>query len=53
MSENSGEVVYWPRVKEILENIDAISSEIDEAFNFAKESPFPDQSILNQHIYKD
>jgi len=39
--------------KEILENIDAISSEIDEAFNFAKESPFPDQSLLNQHIYKD
>jgi TPP-dependent pyruvate/acetoin dehydrogenase alpha subunit len=39
--------------KDIKENIDSISTEIDEAFKFAKESPFPDQSLLNQHIYKD
>ena len=39
--------------KDIKENIDTISTEIDEAFKFAKESPFPDQSLLNQHIYKD
>jgi TPP-dependent pyruvate/acetoin dehydrogenase alpha subunit len=39
--------------KEIIENIEIISTEIDEAFKFAKESSFPDQSILNQHIYKD
>ena len=39
--------------KEIIENTEAISAEICEAFKFAKESPFPDQSFLNQHIYKD
>jgi len=39
--------------KDIKENIDAISTEIDEAFKFAKESPFPDQILLNHHIYKD
>ena len=39
--------------KDIKKNIDTISTEIDEAFKFAKESPFPDQSLLNQHIYKD
>ena len=39
--------------KEIIENIEVIFTEIDEAFKFAKESPFPDQSTLNQHIYKD
>ena len=39
--------------KEILESMEAISAEINEAFKFAKESPFPDQSILNKHIYKD
>ena len=39
--------------KEIIENIEVISAEIDEAFKFAKNSPFPDESILNQHIYKD
>jgi len=38
---------------EIIEKIEALTTEIDEAFNFAKESPFPDQSLLNQHIYKD
>jgi pyruvate dehydrogenase E1 component alpha subunit len=38
--------------KEILENIKAISIEIDDAFKFAKESPFPDKNLLNQHIYK-
>ena len=38
---------------EILETIEAISSEINEAFRFAKESPFPDSKVLNQHIYKD
>ena len=39
--------------KEVIENTETISNEIDEAFKFAKESPFPDQSYLNQHIYKD
>jgi TPP-dependent pyruvate/acetoin dehydrogenase alpha subunit len=39
--------------KEIIKNIEVICTEIDEAFKFAKESLFPDQSILNQHIYKD
>lgn len=38
--------------KEIIENIGIISTEINEAFKFAKKSPFPDESILNQHIYK-
>ena len=40
-------------LNEIIQNIEVISNEIDEAFKFAKDSPFPDQSILNQHIYKD
>lgn len=39
--------------EEIKENILVISDEIDEAFNFAKVSPFPEYSVLNQHIYKD
>jgi TPP-dependent pyruvate/acetoin dehydrogenase alpha subunit len=39
--------------KEVSENIDVILTEINEAFKFAKDSPFPDQSLLNQHIYKD
>ena len=39
--------------KEIIKTVEVISTEIDEAFRFAKESPFPDQSVLNQHIYKD
>ena len=39
--------------KEIIKTIEVISTEIDEAFRFAKESSFPDQSVLNQHIYKD
>jgi len=39
--------------KEIRKTIEAISTEIDEAFRFAKDSPFPDSSVLNQHIYKD
>lgn len=34
-------------------NLEVISTEIEEAFKFAKESPFPDQIYLNQHIYKD
>ena len=38
---------------EIIETVEAISAEIDEAFRFAKESPFPDPGVLNQHIYKD
>jgi len=37
----------------ILEIREIISTEIDDAFKFAKESPFPDLSILNQHIYKN
>ncbi len=39
--------------KGISEIKEMISNEIDEAFKFAKESPFPEPSILNQHIYKD
>ena len=39
--------------KEILEIQEIICIEIDEAFKFAKESPFADLSILDQHIYKD
>jgi pyruvate dehydrogenase E1 component alpha subunit len=39
--------------KEISENKDVILTEIDEAFKFAKDSPFPDQNLLNEHIYKD
>ena len=39
--------------KEIIKTVEVISTEIDEAFRFAKESPFPAQSVLNQHIYKD
>jgi pyruvate dehydrogenase E1 component alpha subunit len=38
---------------ELAENIKSISVEIDNAFKFAKESSFPDQHILNDHIYKD
>ena len=30
-----------------------INSEINSAFRYAKESPFPNVEILNQHIYKD
>jgi len=37
----------------ILEIKEIITTEIDEAFKFAKQSPFPDLSVLNQHIYKD
>jgi TPP-dependent pyruvate/acetoin dehydrogenase alpha subunit len=37
----------------ILETKEIISTEIYEAFKFAKESPFPDLSALNQHIYKN
>jgi TPP-dependent pyruvate/acetoin dehydrogenase alpha subunit len=37
----------------ILEIKEIITTEIDEAFKFAKLSPFPDLSILNQHIYKN
>jgi TPP-dependent pyruvate/acetoin dehydrogenase alpha subunit len=39
--------------QEIIENLGHISREIDEAFKFAKDSPFPNQSLLNKHIYKD
>ena len=38
---------------DISEAKEIISLEIDDAFKFAKESPFPALSILNQHIYKD
>jgi len=44
---------YKLNEKQILKYIETISIEIDEAFKFAKESAFPDKSILNQHIYKD
>ena len=39
--------------KQILEMKEIISTEIDEAFKFAKDSPFPELSLLNQHIYMD
>jgi len=39
--------------KEIIENIEVIRTEIDEAFKFAKVSPFPEKNLLNKHIYKD
>ena len=39
--------------KEILEMKEIICNEIDDAFKFAKESPFADLSILDQHIYKN
>jgi TPP-dependent pyruvate/acetoin dehydrogenase alpha subunit len=39
--------------KEVLEMKKIISLEIDEAFKFAKESPFPNSEVINQHIYKD
>ena len=32
---------------------EAINSEIEEAFLFAKESPFPTIDLLNQHIYEE
>ena len=37
--------------QESAKNINSISAEIDNAFKYAKESPFPDQHILNDHIY--
>ena len=33
-------------------SFNSISAEIDNAFKFAKESPFADQHILDEHIYK-
>ena len=30
-----------------------IISEIEDAFLFAKESPFPNHKMLNHHIYKE
>ena len=39
--------------KDITDIKQAISSEIESAFKFAKESEFPAQNVLNQHIYKD
>ena len=38
--------------EELAENVNSISAEIDNAFKFAKESPFADQHILDEHIYK-
>ena len=38
---------------EITQMIENINSEINDAFNFAKESVFPGLESLNQHIYKD
>ena len=38
---------------EIAKMIENINSEIGDAFNFAKESAFPELNLLNQHIYKD
>ena len=38
---------------EITQMIENINSEINDAFNFAKESVFPELKLLNQHIYKD
>ena len=39
--------------EELEEKINSISIEIENAFKFAKESAFPDHTILNDHIYKD
>ena len=38
------------RIKKIKEKI---SKEIDEAFDYARQSPFPSIELLNQHIYKN
>ncbi len=38
---------------EITQMIENINSEINDAFNFAKESVFPELELLNQHIYKN
>jgi pyruvate dehydrogenase E1 component alpha subunit len=38
------------KIKELKEKI---SKEIDEAFDFAKKSPFPSIELLNLHIYKN
>ena len=38
---------------EIAKMIEKINSEINDAFNFAKESVFPELDLLNKHIYKD
>ena len=39
--------------KDIKMMKEKINSEINSAFRYAKESPFPNVEILNQHIYKD
>jgi len=39
--------------EDIIDSTKVISQEIDEAFRFAKTSSFPDQKLLNRHIYKD
>jgi pyruvate dehydrogenase E1 component alpha subunit len=38
------------KIKKIKEKI---SKEIDEAFDYARQSPFPSIELLNQHIYKN
>ena len=38
---------------QILEKKDNIRAEIEEAFKYAKNSPFPDIEVMDQHIYKD
>ena len=38
---------------EIAKMIEKINSEINDAFNFAKESVFPELDLLSKHIYKD
>ena len=43
-------IVTESEITQIIENI---NSEINDAFNFAKESVFPGLELLNQHIYKD
>mgnify|MGYP001280152095 CR=1 FL=1 len=39
--------------KEILKMKEILKTEIDEAFKYAKDSPFPELNVLNQHIYKN
>jgi len=39
--------------KEVLKMKKILNIEIDEAFKFAKESPFSELDVLDQHIYKD
>ena len=45
-----GNVINEKKIKDIREKI---MNEIDEAFIYAKNSPFPNIELLNKHIYKN